>query len=175
MVPLKENVTMQGKPLTLEGNLVKVGQQAPNFEVIDTELKLVSLSSFHGQATLILSVPSLDTSVCSTETHKFNQEINKFGKKISVLTISMDLPFAQKRWCGSEGAMNLKVASDHLKGDFGQKYGVMIKELRLLARAVFLVDQEGVLRYVHLVKEITSEPPYEEIYQQISTLLSGVK
>lgn len=171
----ERTVTMQGKPLALCGKEMKVGEKAPDFEVQDTDLKPLKLSTSQGKVTLILSVPSLDTSVCSKETHTFNERVKKYGNQIEVLTISMDLPFAQKKWCGTEGAMNLKVASDHMRADFGEKYGVLIEDLRLLARCVFLIDEKGVLRYIHLVKEITHEPPYDEIFSQLTALLQGVK
>jgi thiol peroxidase len=166
---------MQGNPLTLSGDELKVGSKAPDFEVTDLALKPVKFSSFKGKPCLIFSVPSLDTSVCNKETHKVNQEIAKFGNQVTVLTISMDLPFAQKRWCGAEGALNLQTLSDYKTAEFGQKYGVLIKELRLLARAVFLIDTDGILRYQHIVKEISHEPPYEEIFNQLTSLMSGAK
>jgi thiol peroxidase len=171
----KDVVTMMGNPLTLSGNPVKLGEKAPDFEVMDNDLKPVKFSSFKGKLALILSVPSLDTSVCSKETRRFNEEVAKYGNQVTALSISMDLPFAQKRWCGSEGIASLQTLSDYKSADFGNQYGVLIQELRLLARAIFIVDQAGFIQYVHLVKEITQEPPYEEVMKKLKSLLSGVK
>lgn len=171
----KNAITMMGNPLTLAGNELKVGDRAPDFQVVDQDLKPVKFSGSQGKLTLILSVPSLDTSVCSRETRRFNEEVAKVGNQVRALTISMDLPFAQKRWCGSEGIESLEVLSDYQLADFGNKYGVLIHELRLLARSVFIIDQKGVIKYIHLVKEVTQEPPYQEVMKNLSELLSGVK
>lgn len=157
-------VTMKGNPLTLIGNEVKVGEEAPDVIVLDNNLTPVKLSSYRPKICIISSVPSLDTPVCDIETRKFNEVVSKLDEKIRILTISMDLPFAQKRWCGAAGVENLQTLSDHREAQFGLAYGVLIKELRLLARAVFLVDQKGILQYIQLVKEIASEPDYEEIW-----------
>jgi thiol peroxidase len=157
----KRTVTMKGNPLTLVGNEVKVGQPAPDFEVIANDMSSVKLSSFKGKVCIICSVPSLDTSVCDMETRRFNEEASKLGSDVVVLTISMDLPFAQKRWCGAAGVKNVQTLSDHRDASFGRAYGVLIKELRLLARAVFVLDKGGTIRYVQIVNELTSEPDYE--------------
>lgn len=157
-------VTMKGNPLTLIGNEAKVGEEAPDVIVLDNNLTPVKLSSYRPKICIISSVPSLDTPVCDIETRKFNEVVSKLEEKIRILTISMDLPFAQKRWCGAAGVENLQTLSDHREAQFGLAYGVLIKELRLLARAVFLVDQKGILQYIQLVKEIASEPDYEEIW-----------
>lgn len=170
----QRTVTMKGKPLNLVGNEVKVGSTAPDFEVLSNDLAPIKLSSFKGTPALILSVPSLDTDVCSRETRRFNKEVEKLGN-IQTLVISMDLPFAQKRWCGAEGVSNLKTLSDFNAADFGQKYGVLIKELRLLARAVFLIDANGICQYTYLCKEITDEPPYDQVISACQKLLSGSK
>ena len=163
-------VTMKGNPLTLLGKEVKVGQEAPDFVALDTSLKPVTLSSFRGKVCIIASVPSLDTPVCEIETKKFNDEAGRLGPNIALLTISMDLPFAQKRWCGAEGITHLQTLSDHRDAPFGTAYGVLIKELRLLARSIFLVDQKGGIRYVQLVKEVTQEPDYEGIWGALKKL-----
>lgn len=154
-------VTMKGNALTLIGNPVKVGDAAPDFVAVANDLSDVKLSSFKGKVVLLSAVPSLDTSVCSLETHKFNEQAIGLGEGVAVLTISMDLPFAQKRWCGAEGIKNVQTISDHREAAFGLGYGVLIKELRLLARSVFVVDRQGKIVYMELVKEITSEPNYE--------------
>jgi thiol peroxidase len=152
---------MKGNPLTLTGNEVKVGDKAPNFEVVDTGLNPVRLGGYEGKVVVISSVPSLDTPVCDLETRHFNDEAAKLGEDVKILTISMDLPFAQKRWCGAAGVTHVTTLSDHRDASFGLAYGVLIKELRLLARAVFVVDRKGIVRYVDLVKEIANEPEYE--------------
>jgi len=156
-------VTMKGNPITLEGDSVQHGDRAPDFEVMDNDLNPVSLGEYKGNVLIISSVPSLDTSTCDMETRRFNQEAANLGEGVTILTISMDLPFAQKRWCGAAGVDRVITLSDYRKASFGLAYGVLISELRLLARAVFIVDQGGVLRYMHVVPEITQEPDYEEI------------
>ena len=163
-------VTMQGNPLTLLGDEVKVGDRAPDFEVIDNDLAPVKISSFRGKICIIASVPSLDTPVCEIETKKFNEEAAGLGPDVALLTISMDLPFAQKRWCGAAGVTSVQTLSDHRDASFGTSYGVLIKELRLLARAVFVVDRDDIVRYVEIVKEITSEPDYEAALNAVKGL-----
>jgi thiol peroxidase len=154
-------ITMKGSPLTLVGNEVKVGEPAPDFEVVANDMSAVKLSSYRGKVCIITSVPSLDTSVCDIETRRFNEETGKLGGDVVVLTISMDLPFAQKRWCGTAGVKNVQTLSDHRDASFGKGYGVLIKELRLLARSVFVVDKNGTIRYIQIVDELTNEPDYE--------------
>ena len=154
-------VTMKGKPVTLIGQAVKVGQKAPDFEVTANDLSPVKFSSFAGKVCIIASVPSLDTSVCDLETRKFNEKAAQLGSDVVVLTISMDLPFAQKRWCGAAGIKNVQTLSDYRDASFGNAYGVLIKDLRLLARAVFVVDKKGVVRYLQIVPEIATEPDYD--------------
>lgn len=164
-------VTMKGNPLTLVGEEPEVGAPAPEFELLDTELKPVKLSSFREKVCIIASVPSLDTPVCDIEAGKFNAEAANLGPDVSVLTVSMDLPFAQKRWCGASGAENITTLSDHREASFGESYGVLIKELRLLARAVFVVDRKGVLRYAQLVPEVADEPDYEAVLKAVRDVL----
>jgi len=154
-------VTFHGNPLTLLGQEIKVGDTAPQFEALDNSLAPAKLSAFQGKVVIISAVPSLDTPVCDLETRRFNAEAAKLGQEVVVLTISMDLPFAQKRWCGAAGVTHVTTLSDHKDAAFGLAYGVLIKELRLLTRAVFVVDRKGVVRYVELVKEITHEPDYD--------------
>jgi len=163
-------VTFMGNPLTLIGNEVKVGETAPEFVVLDNNLSPVKLSSFRGKVCILSSVPSLDTPVCDTETRKFNEEAGRLGKDITILTISMDLPFAQKRWCAAAGVDHVQTLSDHREASFGNSFGVLIKELRLLARAVFLVDRKGVIQYVQLVKEVSKEPDYEAVFNALKKL-----
>jgi len=164
-------VTFQGNPLTLLGNEVKLGQQAPDVELVANDLSAVKLSSFDGKVRIITSVPSLDTPVCDMETRRFNEEAGRLGDALVVLTTSMDLPFAQKRWCGAAGVKNVQTLSDYRDGAFGRSYGVLLKDLRLLARAVFVVDRKGVVRYQELVREIASEPNYEAALKAARDLL----
>lgn len=163
----KKTVTMKGNPLTLAGNPVKVGDKAPDFEVLANDLSPVRLSSFFPKVCLISSVPSLDTSVCDIQTKKFNEQAVALGEDVVVLTISMDLPFAQKRWCGAAGVENVQTLSDHRKAEFGKAFGVLIEQLRLLARAVFIVDAKGTIRYIQIVDELTNEPNYEEVIEAL--------
>ena len=153
-------VTMKGNPLTLVGEEVQVGGKAPDFTVVDKGLAPVKLSSFQGKVCILSSVPSLDTPVCDMQTRRFNELAGRLGPDVAVLTLSMDLPFAQKRWCGAAGVEAVQTLSDHREASFGRAYGLLIKELRLLARAVLVVDREGVVRYRQLVREITEEPDY---------------
>jgi thiol peroxidase len=152
---------MKGKPFTLVGKQVKVGDSAPDFEVLANDLSPVKLSAFRGKVVVISSVPSLDTAVCDLQTRKFNEQAAALGDGVAVLTISMDLPFAQKRWCGAAGIENLQTLSDYRNAEFGGAFGLLIQELRLLARAVFVVDADGIIRYKQIVSELTKEPDYD--------------
>ena len=164
-------VTFKGTPLTLVGSEVTVGEPAPDFTALDNDLSPVSLSSFKGKVCVISSVPSLDTPVCDAETRRFNQEADRLGDSVVVLTVSADLPFAQKRWCAAAGVERVKTISDHRELAFGHAYGVVVKELRLLARAVFVVDTDGVLRYTQLVREIADEPDYDAVLSEVKKLV----
>ncbi len=163
-------ITMRGNPLTLVGKEIKVGDQAPDLRVLDNDLSPVQLSSYRGKICVISSVPSLDTPVCDMETRRFNDEAGKLGSDVIILTISMDLPFAQKRWCGAAGVDKVITLSDHLDASFGEAFGVLIKELRLLARAVFVVDREGIVQYIQLVKEVADEPDYDAVLDAVGKL-----
>jgi thiol peroxidase len=160
MMERKGIVAMKGNPLTLIGPELKVGERAPDFTVLDNDLQPVSLSSFRGKPVVLSVVPSLDTPVCDLQTRRFNAEAEKLGPGVPVLTVSMDLPFAQKRWCGAAGAKNVRTLSDHRDVSLGLQYGLLIKELRLLARAVLVLDKEGTIRYLQIVPEVASEPDY---------------
>ncbi|HUV42221.1 MAG TPA: thiol peroxidase [Sedimentisphaerales bacterium] len=164
-------VTMKGQPVTLIGQAVKAGQQAPDFEVLSDDLSAVRFSSFRGKICIISSVPSLDTSVCALQTRRFNEQARRLGTDVMTLTISMDLPFAQKRWCQQENVKNLQTFSDHRDAAFGLSFGVLIKELRLLARAVFVTDRDGIIRYVQIVDELSNEPDYESLLDAVRELL----
>ncbi|MGO8990246.1 MAG: thiol peroxidase [bacterium] len=171
MAEQKGLITFKGNPLTLVGYQVKVGQKAPDFVAIDNNLSPVKFSSYLGKVCIISSVVSLDTPVCDTQTRKFNEEASRLGPNAAILTMSMDLPFAQKRWCGAAGVDRIQTLSDHRDASFGTSYGVLIKELRLLARAIFLVDGKGVLQYKELVKEVTHEPDYNAVLSALRKLV----
>ncbi|MCD6185211.1 MAG: thiol peroxidase [Deltaproteobacteria bacterium] len=164
-------ITMKGNPLTLIGKQPKIGEPAPDFEVLNNDLSQVRLSSFQGKICVIASVPSLDTPVCDMETRRFNEEAGMLGPDVTILTISMDLPFAQKRWCGAAGVDKVVTLSDHFSASFGERYGVLIKDLRLLARAIFVLDKDGILQYVQLVKEVADEPDYNEVLGALKNLV----
>jgi thiol peroxidase len=164
-------ITMKGTPLTLLGEKLKVEIRAPDFTVLDNNLVPVTLSSCKGKVCVLSSVPSLDTPVCDMETRRFNQEAADLGSGVAILTISMDLPFAQKRWCGAAGVDKVVTLSDHRDASFGTSYGVLIKELRLLARAVFVLDRAGVIQYVEIVKELTQEPNYQAVLSAVKKLV----
>jgi thiol peroxidase len=164
-------VTFGGNPMTLVGTELKVGDDAPDVEVIDNDLQPVKLSTYKGKVAIVAAVASLDTGTCDVETRRFNQEIGKLGDDVVVLTISMDLPFAQKRWCGAAGVEAVKTFSDHRSAAFGEAWGVLMKELRLLARAVFVVDREGDIRYVEVLGEVGDEPDYDAALKAAKELL----
>jgi thiol peroxidase len=165
-------VTIHGNPLTLVGNEIKIGDQAPDFTALATDLSPKGLKDFSGKVLMISSVPSLDTPICDLQTRRFNAEAQALGSQVQILTISMDLPFAQKRWCGAAGVDQLVTLSDHRDASFGLAYGLLIKELRLLARAVLVVDKTGVVRYLQLVKEVGAEPDYEAPLLAVKDCLS---
>ncbi|MBH0175237.1 thiol peroxidase [Fictibacillus sp. 23RED33] len=153
-------VTFKEKPVTLLGNEVKVGDQAPDFTVLANDMSEVSLADSKGSVRLIAAVPSVDTGVCDAEVRRFNEEASKLDN-VKVLTVSVDLPFAQKRWCAAAGIENVQTLSDHRDLSFGKAYGVAIEGLRLLARSVFVIDSSDKVTYVEYVDEVTSHPNYE--------------
>ena len=163
-------VTMRGNPLTLVGKELRIGDPAPDVELLDNDLNAVKLSSFKGKVCVISSVPSLDTPVCDMETRRFNEAAGKLGDDIVVLTVSMDLPFAQKRWCGAAGVERVITLSDHRAASFGNAFGVLIKELRLLARSIFVVDRSGIIQYIQHVKELSQEPDYDAIIKAVQKI-----
>ena len=164
-------VSMKGKPLTLLGDELKVGEPVPDCEVVGKDLQPVPLSSFLGKVCIISSLPSLDTSVCDIMTRRFGEEAVALGEDVVILAISMDLPFAQDRWCIATDVKNVFTFSDHRSAAFGQAFGLLIKDLRLLARAVFIVDREGIIRYIEIVNELTHEPDYEEVLKAAKELV----
>ncbi len=163
-------ITFKGTPLTLMGQVPQIGSKAPEFTALRGDLSPFSLAQAAGKTVVINSVPSLDTPVCATQTRRFNQEAAALGDDVKVLVISMDLPFAQQRFCATEGIASLETLSDHRDASFGTSYGLLIKELRLLARGVMVVDRGGVLRYLQLVPEVTHEPNYDEALAAVRDL-----
>jgi len=154
------NVTFAGNPVTILGNEIKVGDKAPDFAALNAELKPVKLSDYDGKVKVIVVYPSIDTGVCAAQNRRFNVEANSLTAVV-VLSISCDLPFAQSRFCGAEGLSNIITLSDHKDLDFGEKYGFVIEELRLLTRGTVIIDKEGIVKYVEYVPEITTDPDYE--------------
>jgi thiol peroxidase len=166
-------VTFKGTPLTLDGEAVKVGQPAPDFTIhyFDGGLKTIKLSDLKGKPSFISVVPSLDTPVCQVQTKKFNEQLAALGDRINAVTVSLDLPFAMNRFCGAESIKNMKVGSDYQDRSFGKNYGMLIEELKLLARGVFVLDASGKVVYAETVKEVASEPNYDAALQAIKSLL----
>lgn len=164
-------ITFKGNPMTLLGPELKVGDTAPEFAAVDTTLAPVTLESSTGKIRIISAVPSLDTPVCDAETRRFNQEAAALPESVVVLTVSLDLPFAQKRWCGAAGIDRVTTLSDYRERSFGLNYGVLIKELLLLARCIFVVDASNTIRYIQQVPEVTSEPDYAAVLAAVKQLL----
>jgi thioredoxin-dependent peroxiredoxin len=162
--------TFKHNPVTLLGNEVKVGDKAPDFTVLANDLSPVSLKDSEGKIRLFSVVPSLDTGVCDAQTRKFNEAAAELGDNVVIYTVSMDLPFAQKRWCGAAGIEAVQTVSDHREGSFGQAYGVLIESLRLLTRSVFVVDAEGTVTYVEYVPEATDHPNYDAAIEAVKAL-----
>jgi len=156
-------VTFQGNPLTLVGEDVAVGSKAPDFTAATNDLAPAGLADFKEKVLVVVSVPSVDTPVCDLETRRFNAEATGLGKDVRILVVSMDLPFAQKRWCAAAGVDQVTTLSDHAQASFGTAYGVLIKELRLLARAVFVLDASRTVTYVQVIPEIAQEPDYAAV------------
>jgi thiol peroxidase len=152
--------TMKGNPLTLMGPELQAGDHAPDFNVVDGTLSAVNLEKTGHNVRIISVVPSLDTPVCDLQTKRFNEEAAKLPG-VDILTISMDLPFAQKRWCGAFGVDRIKMLSDHRTGSFGEAYGTLIKDLRIESRAIFVLDSSNLIRYVEYVKEVADHPNYD--------------
>lgn len=161
-------ITFLGNPLTLMGSPISVGEKAPDFMVLANDLSPRTLSDYANKVLILSTVPSLDTGVCDTETRRFNSEAANLGENVRILTISCDLPFAQARWCGSAGVSAVETLSDHRDLSFGLAYGIVIKELRLLARAVFVVDTSGEITYQEIVSEMTQEPNYPAILEAVN-------
>jgi thiol peroxidase len=154
-------VTFMGNPLTLVGDEVKPGDKAPPFTALDKDMKPVSLSDFAGKVRIVSVTPSLDTPVCNLQATTFNKKAQSLSGDIAIINVSMDLPFAIARFCASEGIDKVTTLSDHKDAAFGNAYGVLVKELRLLARSIFVIDRSDVIRYVQIVPEMTNEPDYD--------------
>lgn len=166
-------VTFKGNPLTLAGEAVKVGQSAPDFTLhyYKDGMQTLTPANLKGKPTIISVVPSLDTPVCATQTKRFNEELASLGDKINAVTVSLDLPFAQGRFCGAEGISNMQTASDYQNRSFGNNWGMLIEELKLLARGVFVLDADGKVTYAETVPEVTSEPNYEAAMSALKSQL----
>ena len=156
-------ITFKGTPMTLAGSEVKAGQQAPDFTIhyFEGGLKTITPGDLKGKPTILSVVPSLDTGVCAIQTKKFNEQLAGMGDKINAVTVSLDLPFAMNRFCGAEGIKNMRVGSDYQTRSFGTNYGMLIEELKILARGVFVLDKDGKVVHAETVKEVTQEPNYE--------------
>jgi thioredoxin-dependent peroxiredoxin len=167
-------IVFKGNPMTLLGPGLQVGDRAPDFSVVDNGLAPVTLASYTGKVKVISAVPSLDTPVCDTETRRFNQEAAGLPGNVAVLTVSLDLPFAQKRWCGAAGIDRVTTLSDYRERSFGTGYGVLVKELMLLSRSIFVVDGDNIIRYIQHVPEITTEPDYAAVLETAKGLQIAV-
>jgi thiol peroxidase len=165
-------VTIQGNPLTLVGPELKAGDKAPDFAVLDAELKTVTLKDLSGTIKVISVTPSLDTPVCDMQARRFNQEATGLPGGVTLVNVSMDLPFAIARFCAAAGVDRVKALSDHRDASFGTAYGVLIKELRLLARSIFVVDKDDIVRYIEIVPEVTNHPDYDKALAAVRSLSS---
>ncbi|MAT09543.1 MAG: lipid hydroperoxide peroxidase [Rhodopirellula sp.] len=166
-------ITFKGNPMTLAGEAVAVGQPAPAFTAhyFKDGFQTLSNECLQGKPSLISVIPSIDTGVCQTQTKKFNEEVAALGDAVNAVTISLDLPFAQNRWCGAEGVENLHVVSDYQDRSFGNNWGMLIEELKLLARGAFVVDAVGTVQYAEVVGEATEEPNYDAALEALKGLL----
>jgi thioredoxin-dependent peroxiredoxin len=167
----KGKITFLGNPLTLIGTEAKIGEKADNFTVLDKELKEISLKDFTGKIKLISVTPSLDTPVCDIQARRFNQEAAKLPDDVIIMNISMDLPFAISKFCTTAGIDKVKAYSDHRDASFGNAYGVLIKELRLLARSIFIIDRDDTIRYIELVPELSHQPDYDKALAELRKLI----
>jgi thiol peroxidase len=166
----KNIITMKGSPLTLIGPDINIGHRAPDFTVLDSELNQVSLNDFAGKIKIISVTPSLDTPVCDLQARRFNHEAAALPQDVAVLNISMDLPFAISRFCTAAGIDRVKGLSDHRAASFGTAYGVLIKELRLLARSIFIIDKDNIVRYREIVHEETNHPDYDKAISALNAI-----
>ena len=163
-------VTLKGKPLSLAGPEIQVGQKAPDFRLTATDFSDVQLSQSRGKVRLLSVIHSVDTGICGLQTQRFEEEAGKF-KEVAFYTISMDLPFAQTRYAGLNDIKNMRLLSDYKEASFGKAYGVLIESLRLLSRAIFIIDRDDIVRYVEYVPEVARHPDYDRAIQALSSLL----
>jgi thioredoxin-dependent peroxiredoxin len=172
MMERKGVITFMGNPLTLIGPALKINDTAPDFAVLSNELKEFHLKDFAGKIKVISVTPSLDTPVCDLQATRFDKEAAGLPDDVVVLNISVDLPFAIARFCAAKNVGKVKTFSDHREVSFGSAYGVLIKELRLLARAIFIVDKNDIVKYIEIVPEVTKEPSYEKAMQELKKLVA---
>jgi thiol peroxidase len=172
MVQTKRTVNLKGKPVALLGPEIKVGQKAPPFKLLAIDMSEVELSQSRGKVRLLSVVYSLDTNVCDLQTQRFEQEASKFGDVV-IYAISMDLPFAQARYCGAHNISNLKTLSDYREASFGRAYGVLIEKSRLLSRAIFVIDRDDIVRYVEYVPEVAQHPDYDKAIEALKNVVAG--
>ncbi|SDX18572.1 thiol peroxidase [Paenibacillus sp. CF384] len=163
--------TLKGNPLTLIGPELKIGDQAPDFQLNKSLVEVVSLKDFAGKVKLVSVVPSIDTGVCDAQTRRFNEEAATLGDNVAVLTVSVDLPFAQARWCGAAGVDKVVLLSDYKNNNFGEAYGVLIKDLHLDMRAIFVIDSNDTIQYVEVLSEMTEHPNYENAINAVKALV----
>lgn len=166
-------ITMKGNPLTLLGDERTVGDKAPDFVVLDSDLKEIILKDFSGKIKIVSVTPSLDTPVCDMQARRFNQDAANLPEDVVVINVSMDLPFAIARFCTTAGIDKVKAYSDHRDASFGNAYGVLIKEARLLARSIFVIDKDDVIQYIEIVPELTEQPDYDRALEAVRKLLGN--
>jgi thiol peroxidase len=169
---MERQTTLRGNPQPLAGPELKTGDPAPDFHAVDDSLKPLDLAGTGSSVRIFSVVPSLDTPVCDAQTKRFNEEAGKLPD-VKIYTVSMDLPFAQKRWCGAYGVDRVKMVSDHRDGSFGEHYGTLIKDLRILSRAIFVVDQNNTIRHAEYVKDVSDHPDYESALAVARSLAGG--
>ena len=167
-----QNITFKGAPIAVSGREVKVGDAVPDFMITAGDMSDLTINSFAGKVVVLSALPSLDTPVCAVQTRRFNEEAAKLSDDVVILTVSRDLPMAQKRWCGAEGIENVVCASDYKYRTFGQAFGVDLESLGLLSRAVFVVNKDGKIEYVEYVDEVSEEPQYEPVIEKVKELLA---
>lgn len=168
---MTKNIFMKGLPVRVSGTEVMVGDKASDFTVIGNSLEPVKLSDFTGKIVVLSCVPSLDTPTCELETRRFNQEASQLSGDVVVLTVSRDLPFAQARWCAANGIKNVITLSDYKNLGFANQYGVLLEDLGLLTRAIFVIDKEGIISYIQFVEEVSSEPDYAQVIEAVKKLM----
>ena len=164
-------VSAKGKSLTLLGPELKVGDKAPDFQVVDNSLSPVKLSDFKGKVVFLSATPSIDTGICDLQAKRFNKMATEVSGDVVILSISVDLPFALARWCGATGSDKIKTLSDYQDWNFGLQYGLLIKETRLLARSVWIIDKNGIIQYIQIVPELPTEPNYDDAFQALKKVV----